>query len=324
VGSYGLTIPLSGLPLPSQRELIASLADLGYTDVWSAEAGGTDAFTPLALASVWAPTLRLGTAIVPAFTRGAPTLAASAAALADAAPGRFVLGIGTSSNVIVERWNDIAFVKPYERVRDVTRFLRVALTGQKVTESYETFAVNGFRLLHVPEVQPKLLIAALRPGMLRLAGREADGAIINWLAADDVPTVVPYVHQGGPDKEIVARIFVCPTDNADLARAVARTAIAGYLTVPVYRAFHEWLGRGDQLGPLWTAWAAGDRKAATASVPDEVADALVVHGTPEQIRAHIQRYVDNGVTTPAIALLPVPGESPADAIDHVRAVAPHA
>ncbi len=149
-------------------------------------------------------------AIVPAFTRGAPTIAQSAAALADAAPGRVALGIGTSSNVIVEKWNGIPFDKPYERVRDVVRFLRVALTGQKVTQTYETFTVDGFRLLLVPEIQPKLLIAALRPGMLRLAGREADGAIINWLAADDVPKVAPYVHQGGPDKEIVARIFVCP------------------------------------------------------------------------------------------------------------------
>jgi probable F420-dependent oxidoreductase len=322
VGSYGLTIPLSGLPLHRQRDLIASLADLGYTDVWSAESGGTDAFTPLALASAWAPTLRLGTAIVPAYTRGAPTLAQSAGALADAAPGRFVLGVGTSSNVIVERWNDIPFVKPYERVRDVVRFLRVALTGQKVTETYDTFAVNGFRLLHVPEVQPKILIAALRPGMLKLAGREADGAIINWLGADDVRTVTPYVHQGGEGKEIVARIFVCPTADADAARAVARMAIAGYMTVPVYRAFHEWLGRGELLGPMWKAWAEGDRKAATASVPQEVTDALVVHGSPQECREHIQRYVDNGVTTPAIALLPVPGESPEDAITHARELAP--
>jgi len=187
VGTYGLTIPLSGIPLHKQRETIEELADLGYTDVWSAESGGSDAFTPLALASTWGPTLRLGTAIVPAFTRGAPTIAQSAAALADAAPGRFLLGIGTSSDVIVQRWNGIPFVKPYERVRDVVRFLRVALTGQKITETYETFDCNGFRLLLVPEVQPKLLIAALRPGMLKLAGREADGAIINWLGADDVP-----------------------------------------------------------------------------------------------------------------------------------------
>jgi probable F420-dependent oxidoreductase len=319
-----LTIPLSGIPLHKQRETIEELADLGYTDVWSAESGGSDAFTPLALASAWGPTLRLGTAIVPAFTRGAPTIAQSAAALADAAPGRFLLGIGTSSDVIVQRWNGIPFVKPYERVRDVVRFLRVALTGQKITETYETFDCNGFRLLLVPEVQPKLLIAALRPGMLKLAGREADGAIINWLSADDVRTVVPYVHQGGPDKEIVARIFVCPTPDASLARIVARTAIAGYMTVPVYRAFHEWLGRSELLGPMWKFWAEGDRKSATASVPEEVTDALVIHGTPEAIRAHIQQYFDNGVTTAAIAMLPVPGESPADALAHVRELAPNA
>jgi probable F420-dependent oxidoreductase len=322
VGTYGLTIPLSGVPLHKQRETIEELADLGYTDVWSAEVAGSDAFTPLALASTWGPTLRLGTAIVPVYTRGAPTIAQSAAALADAAPGRFLLGIGTSSDVIVQRWNGIPFVKPYQRVRDVVRFLRVALTGQKVTETYETFDCNGFRLALVPEVQPKLVIAALRPGMLKLAGREADGAIINWLAADDVRTVVPYVHQGGPDKEIVARIFVCPTDDPEKARLVARTAIAGYMTVPVYRAFHEWLGRSELLGPMWKFWAEGDRKSAAASVPDEVADALVIHGAPEAIRAQIQRYVDNGVTTTAINLLPVPGESPIDALAHVRELAP--
>jgi probable F420-dependent oxidoreductase len=324
VGTYGLTIPLSGIPLHRQRETIEELADLGYADVWSAESGGSDAFTPLALASAWGPTLRLGTAIVPAFTRGAPTIAQSAAALADAAPGRFVLGIGTSSDVIVQRWNGIPFVKPYERVRDVVRFLRVALTGQKVTETFETFDCNGFRLLLVPEVQPKLLIAALRPGMLKLAGREADGAIINWLSADDVSKVVPYVHRAGPDKEIVARVFVCPTADASLARLVARTAIAGYMTVPVYRAFHEWLGRTELLAPMWKYWAEGDRKSAAASVPEEVTDALVIHGTPDQIRAHIQRYFDNGVTTATIAMLPVPGESPMDAMAHVREIGPNA
>ncbi len=318
MGSYGLTIPLTGLPLHEQRDLIAELPRLGYTDVWSAEAGGTDAFTPLALASAWAPDLRLGTAIVPAFTRGAPTIAQSAAAMADAAPGRFVLGIGSSSDIIVRRWNDVPFVKPYERVRDVVRFVREALTGAKVTREYETFRVDGFRLLVVPQIQPRIVVAALRPGMLKLAGRESDGAIINWLSADDVRTVTPYVHQGGPGKEIVARIFVAPTPDIDTARLVGKTAIAAYLTVPVYRAFHEWLGRADALGPMWKAWETGDRKAAVASVPDDVVDALVVHGTPNECRMHIQRYVDNGVSTPVIALLPVGG----DVREIVRSLAP--
>src|SRR5437763_7616944 len=183
---YGMTVPFDGVPLADQRAWFEELVDLGYTDAWSSEAGGADAFTPLAVASVWAPSLRLGTAIVPVFTRGPGLLAMSVATMAEAAPGRFALGIGTSSDVIVERWNDITFDKPYQRTRDTIRFLRAALTGEKVDEEYETFKVRGFRLRRVPEVLPPILVGALRPGMLRLAGREGDGAIINWLSADDV------------------------------------------------------------------------------------------------------------------------------------------
>ena len=304
---YGITFPFDGIPLLEQRELVRELVDLGYTDLWSAESGGYDAFIPLAVAAQWAPELRLGTAIVPAYTRGAHTLASTVASMCQAAPGRFALGLGTSSNVIVERWNGMTFDKPYQRVRDTIRFLRAALTGEKVTEEYETFAVNGFRLgIPVPE-QPPILVAALRQGMLRLAGREGDGAIVNWLSADDVKTVAPHV---GPDKEIAARIFVLPSDDAGLVYAVGKRAIASYLTVPVYAAFHEWLGRGDQLADLWRLWAEGDRKAAAAAIPDEVVDQLLVWGKPEQCRDHIQRYIDNGVTTPAPALFCGPAELP--------------
>src|SRR5207342_555001 len=153
------------------------------------------------------------------------------ASMCQAAPGRFALGIGTSSDVIVERWNGMTFDKPYQRVRDTIRFLRAALTGEKIDEEYETFRVRGFRLgIPVPE-PPPILVAALREGMLRLAGREGDGAIINWLSADDVKKVVPHVHAGGPDKEIVCRIFVAPSEDADTVRAAAKFAIATYLNV---------------------------------------------------------------------------------------------
>jgi probable F420-dependent oxidoreductase len=317
---YGITIPFDGLPLPGQRDLVTGLADLGYTDVWSSEAGGADAFTPLALASVWAPTLRLGTGIAPVFTRGPATLAQCAATLAAAAPGRFTLGIGASSDVIVERWNGVAFDRPYQRVRDTARFLRAALGGAKVTERYESFAVDGFRLQLVPEQPPPLLIAALRPGMLRLAGRESDGAVVTWLSAGDVRTVAPYVHEAGPGRQVVARIYVAATGDAEAGRAIARRAIAAYLTVPVYRAFHEWLGRGERLAAMWRAWAAGDRRGALAAIPDDVVDELVVHGPPEHCREQVRRYVEAGVTTPVVGLLPTGG----DVGEAVRALAPAA
>lgn len=303
---YGMSVPFGGIPLGEQRDLVKELEDLGYTDLWSSEADGSDAFTPLVLASQWAPSLRLGCAIVPAFTRGPALMAQSIGALAQAAPGRFAFGLGTSSNVIVERWNGIPFQEPYRRTRDMLRFLRAALSGEKVTETYETFAVDGFRLGVVPPEPVPLLVAGLRQGMLRLAGREGDGAIINWLAATDVPKVVePVVSAGGEaPKEIVARIFVAPSTDREAVYRGARFAIAAYLNVPVYAAFHEWLGRGDQLSGMWSAWKAGDRKAALAAIPDSLVDELIVHGTPEECREHVQRYLDSGVTTAALSIMP--------------------
>ena len=311
-----MTLPLPG-PLHTHADKLRELADLGYSDVWSAEVDGADGFTPLALAAAWEPRLRLGTAIIPAFTRAPACLAQSAASLADAAPGRFAIGIGTSSNVIVERWNGIPFQQPYRRVRDVVRFLRDCFAGEKVSGRYDTFEVQGFRLGVRPEQRPPILVAALREGMLRLAGREADGAIINWLSPANVTTVASIVQDaaGGADREIVARIFVCPSENTDVVRESARFAIAAYMNVPVYAAFHEWMGRGDAFRPMWDAWAAGDRKAAAAAVPDEVVDELVVHGSPQRCRERIAEYFDNGVTTSSLAVLPLDPE-----LDHWQAV----
>ncbi len=314
---HGITVPFDGITLAEHRDVYRELVDLGYTDVWSAESGGADAFTPLVLAAAWAPELRLGTAIIPAYTRGAMTLASQVASLCSANPGHFAVGIGSSSNIIVERWNGMVFEKPYQRVRDTLRFLRAALRNEKVTEDYETFSVRGFTLgLPVPE-QPPILVAALREGMLRLAGREGDGAIINWLSADDVATVAPVV---GAGKEIVARIFVLPTDDRELVDFVGRRAIAQYLNVPVYAAFHEWLGRGDQLRPMWDAWQSGDRKAATAAIPQSLVDELIVWGPPERIREHIERYCERGVSTPAPAIL----GNAQQAMETARRIAPGA
>lgn len=313
-----MTIPLDGVPLAEHRSWLEELTELGYTDVWSSESDGTDAFTPLALAAAWAPALRLGTAIVPAFTRGPALLAQSVAALAEAAPGRFSFGIGTSSNVIVESWNGLEFDRPYQRTRDLIRFLRVALTGERVDQELETFRVRGFRLGRPPAVVPPIFVAALRPGMLRLAGREADGVILNWLAADDVPRALAEVGEGG---EVVARLFVCPSEDAEAVRSEARRLVTTYLNVPVYAAFHEWLGRDPLLADSWTAWRGGDRKAAVAAMPDEVVDALVLHGSQREVRDHVNRYVANGVTTPVLAVLPFAGVDPRRA---ARELAPDA
>jgi probable F420-dependent oxidoreductase len=216
--------------------------------------------------------------------------------MCQAAPGRFALGIGCSSPTIVENWNAVPFEKPYQRVRDTIRFLRAALSGEKVTADYETFSVKGFRLdVPIPEMPP-ILVGALRGGMLRLAGREGDGAITNWLSPADVPKIVEQV---GPDKEIVTRVIVLPTTDFDTVRAIGRRVVAAYLTVPAYAAFQEWLGRGDALRDMNAAWNAGDRARALELVPDTLLDELIVHGSPAECARGVDEYVAAGVTTTA-------------------------
>jgi probable F420-dependent oxidoreductase len=313
---WGLTLPLRSLALADQRSLVASLPDLGYTDAWSSEVNGADAFTPLAAAAQWTTGLRFGTAIAGIFTRGPALLAMTAAACASLAPGRFVLGIGTSSPVIVAEWNGLGLAQPYQRARDTLRFLRAALAGEKVSAAFETFTVAGFRLDPPPAHPPPLALAALRPGMVRLAASLADGVITNWLSPADVATVRAVA---GPGPELIARVFVCPTADAGAARAIGRRLIAAYLTVPAYAAFHAWLGRGEALRPMQEAWAAGDRRQALDLVPDAVVDELVVHGPFGACRERVAEYHAHGLDTPVIMIVPAPGVDEAEA---VRRLAP--
>ncbi len=298
---YGITIPFDGVTLLEHERWFHLLADVGYTDVWSAEVDGTDGFTPLALAAAWEPRLQLGVAVAPAFTRGPGLMAMSVASLAEAAPGRFTMGLGASSQPVVERWNGISYEEPFTRTRDVLRFVNRALDGEKIDVECGSFTVRGFKLSRPVAHRPPILLGALRPGMLRLAGREADGAILNWLGAMDVAQCKSEVGEG---KTIAARIFVIPTEDADTARFIGRRMISSYLTVHAYAEFQRWLGRSDALQPMWDAWAEGDRKKANEVIPNEVVDELIVHGSYEECREHVQRYIAAGVDIPSIAIVP--------------------
>jgi probable F420-dependent oxidoreductase len=318
--ALGITVPLDE-PLSAHADLVHRLWRTGYRDFWSAETAGHDAFTPLAYLAALLPEARFGTAIASVFTRGPALLAMSAAALAEAAPGRFTLGIGAASAVIVAQWNGLPYHEPVQRVRDCVAFLRAALSGQKVIDGYPTLPVTNFRLERPPADPPPIVLAALRPTMLRLAGQVADGAILNWLSPADVARVVPYLRTGadlaagadgcgaraggGGRGRVVARIFICPTDRVGQVRDVARRLIAGYLTVPGYAAFHRFLGRGEVLAPMWRAWADGDRRGAVAAVPDSVVDDLLVLGPPRVCAEQIAAYVAAGVQLPVLKFLPL-------------------
>jgi probable F420-dependent oxidoreductase len=328
---WALSVPLDGFTLAEHAEIAREAERRGYTDAWSLEADGVDCFAPLAVVGM-ATSLRLGTAIANVYTRGPATLAMCAAGVAEIAPGRFCLGIGSGSQPIVESWNGGVFDHPATRVRETVQFLRRALEGERVVFTGATFSVDGFRLSRPPARPIPIYVAALRPGMLRVAGEVGDGVILNWLSAKDVPQSIAVVREAarnaGRDPatiEITARLLINVDPPGPASDLAVRRHVAGYLNVPVYRAFQEWLGRAEALGPMWNAWRSGDRRAAVSAVPETVVSDLIIRGSMDEIGAHVRRYLDAGIDTAFLALSTLeqdPARRRALLLDAVRALAP--
>jgi len=297
---WGLTIPFAGVPLRDHRPLLELAEAEGFEDLWTGETAGPDGFTPLALAAAWTTRARLGTGIVNPFTRGVPVLAQHAAALQDASGGRFVLGLGSSSNVIVERWNGIPFEKPLTRVRDAVAQLRPVLAGER--------GVGGFRLEQPPDPPPPIVLAALRGKMLALAAEVADGAFTNFLPLSGARKVAEAF--GVPGKELVCRFFCIPRPEDD-ALPLARRMFAAYGTVPVYTRFFRWLGWSERIDPMAEAWSAGDRARALELVPDDLVREIFVFGRPEEQHERLAAFAEAGVTTFVLSAIAPPDQLPA-------------
>jgi probable F420-dependent oxidoreductase len=294
---WGLTLPLPGISLAAHEEHVRAAEAAGYTDLWSGETAGPDGFTPLALSAAWTERVRLGTGIAGVFQRGPALLAQEAAALASGSDGRFVLGIGSSSDRIVEGWNGIPFERPLSKMRETLDFLDKALAGER-TET-------GFKLESPPAEPLPVVLAALRGKMLELAMERAAGAFTNFLPLGGLPKVTAQL-KGAPEGfELLCRFFCIPGEREQV-EPLARFMFSSYITVPVYAAFYRWLGYGEQIEPMVAAWEAGDRQAAAAAAPWELIEDMFVFGSPAQMRERLGAFVEGGITLPILTPIVTP------------------
>ena len=306
---WGLTLPLPLLSLSQSEEHVCRAEAAGYTDVWSGETQGPDGFTPLALASCWTESARLGTGVVGVFTRGPALLAQQAASVADASGGRFALGIGASSDRIVEGWNRMKLERPLTRVSETIDFLREVLEGGR--------ADGGFKLERAPDERIPIIVAALRGKMLRLAVEKGDGAFTNFLPLAGLPQVRDGL-EGAPEGfELLCRFF-CLEGEREQVEPLARFMFASYISVPFYEKFFRWLGHGDQIDEMVSAWNAKDRERAQAAAPWELIEDVFIFGTPDEMRERLGAYVEGGITLPVIT----PVTTPDRVGDLIEALAP--
>jgi probable F420-dependent oxidoreductase len=294
---WGLTVPLTGIGLADNQELYERAEAAGYTDLWSGETNGPDGFSPLVLGAAWTEKVRLGTGVVGVMQRGRALLAQEAAALADASRGRFALGIGASSDRIIEGWNGMPFEKPLSKMSETIDFLRIALSGER--------ADGGFKLERAPDERVPIIVAALRGKMLRLAVEKGDGAFTNFLPLEGLPKVAEQL-EGAPEGfELLCRFFCIPGEREQV-EPLARFMFSSYITVPVYENFYRWLGYGDKIEPMVEAWNAKDRQKAAGLAPWELIEEMFIFGSPEQMRERLDAFVEGGITLPVITPITTP------------------
>jgi probable F420-dependent oxidoreductase len=287
------------MPLRELGPLVRRIEEAGYDSVWSAEATELDGITPLVVAAEHSERLRLVTGIINVYTRGPALLAQTAAALADVSNGRFVLGLGASSNVIVEQWNGVPFRRPLAKVSETVDYLRTVLAGER--------GPGGFKLASAPVQPVPIVLAALRERMLRLAAEKADGVFANFLPLGNVEQVVRTF--GREDKEIACRFFAIHGPEEEALLTAKRTFVA-YATVPVYTEFFRWLGRGDELEPVVEAWNAGDRKRALELAPEGLVREIFLLGPVEAQRERLAAFAEAGVETAVLHFSVGPSDGP--------------
>lgn len=295
---------------PSIEQTIKRLKwaeDNGYPDAWFSDSGAPDSLTQVAAVAHHTNTIRIGVAVTPVYTRTPAVLAATANVLEQLLPGRFIMGLGSSSQTIMGAWNGIALDKPMTRVKDTALMVRSMLKGEKSDFDLTTLKSRGYRQAPL-ENPPPLYLAALQPKMIEMAAEIGDGVIFNLWPKSALPKMMEHVKIGAEragknweDVEIVNRAMVLATDDKEAGRQLFRAAFAPYYATPVYNNFLAWAGFEDAANTITEGWAEKDRAKTGGALTDALIDEIAIIGTEDEIRARISEAADGGVHTHIIA-----------------------
>ena len=290
----------------------AALADaLGFDAASDTHIAGRYSLTTLMAYAAASDRIRIGTGVVPIFSRTPATMAQTAATLDEYSGGRMVLGLGVSHRVTVENWHGQKIVKPVTQMREYVSGVRAILRGEEPPDSafFPTkFAFMGYSAR--PELP--IYVAALSPNMIRLAGELADGVML-WLCCPSYieTTVIPTLREGVEasgrafdDFDVVAAVPVALTDDPESARAALRQDLIPYASLPFYRAMLEASGFADELAAFDEGMAAGDLERAKAGLSDRMLNELAGIGSAEEVQGAVRRYQAAGAGSPGIGGLP--------------------
>ena len=313
-----VTLPM-GPRIEDTIELVEWAEANGYADAWFADSGAPDSLTMAAAVAPHIKRMRVGCAVTPVYTRAPSVLAATANVLGQVYPGRFVMGLGSSSETIMTRFNGIPLEKPLTRVKETATIVRAMLTGARTDFNLETLSSKGYRQPPMAD-PPPIYLAALRPKMIEMAAEHGDGVIFNLWPKQALPRMMEHVRIGAEragkraeDVEVVNRKMVLVTDDRERGRALFRQHFAPYYANPVYNNFLAWAGYEETAREILEGWAARDRDRTTGAFSEALIDAVALIGSADAVRDGLREDAANGVDTHIVAPLGVAGPEEARA-----------
>jgi alkanesulfonate monooxygenase SsuD/methylene tetrahydromethanopterin reductase-like flavin-dependent oxidoreductase (luciferase family) len=304
----------AGRSLDTAVGRVTRAEELGYDSCYVTHLAARDSLTVLTRYAVATDRIRLGTGVLPIFSRTPASTAQTAATIDEISGGRMVLGLGVSHKVTVENWFDSRIVKPVAQMREYAGICRAILRGEPAPEG-EFFNTRFAFMGYPPRPELPIYVAALSPNMLQLAGEIADGVML-WLCNPDYirDTVIPEVTKGreraGKTLEgfdVVAAVPVAATDDADAARDAFRKDLIPYASLPFYRAMLERSGFAGDLAAFDEGMAAGDPQRAMAGLSDDLLASLAGIGDADTVRAKVREYAEAGAASPCIGGIPGAG-----------------
>jgi len=315
---------LAGATARESLDVVRRAWDWGYRSAWGAEVDGPDAFTLLgALAAT--TDYELGVGVLPVQTRSVFVIGMSAVSMAQLSGGRFALGVGASSEVLVSRFGGQPFDRPLTNLREAVEALRPILRGERSTYDGRYVKIGGYKTPTPPPAPVPLFLGSLNPRSLRMAGELGDGLCINQIAPHHVPAMLDEVRAGAKEAgrelpagfPVMARLFCLVTDDAPAARAILKMVFAPYVATSVYNKFYRWMGYEEEAEAIAQAAKAKDREAMGKGFSDRIAQDLFVVGTADEVVARLREYVEAGVTIPVIAPLAPSADAAAETLKSI-------
>ena len=309
-----LDIALTGLALPlAEFPALAREAETrGYRTAWVGEASGAEAIVLSTLIATHTTTIKIANGVIPVQTRTPIVYGQAAATLGHLAPGRFALGLGLSSEIIVGQWHGLPFAPSIQQMREAVQIIRMTAAGERVNFDGKFYRLKNFRLaIPAASPAPRIYLAALGPRMCELAGEAADGVLLNWLPPSAMAASVANVEAGAKrvgrslsDIDVAAYVRTCVTDEPAVARETLARDITGYAIVSVYARFFAECGFAEEVEAVNAAWKAGDRAGAVKGISERVLDGLGAVGSADFCREQMNAFARTGATPVVLPFAP--------------------